>query len=115
MIRHFRLHLVELVCLLSVGDASCLRAEEAVPIRSFGARPALAANVVRVIDTLRLIGAPLNQELETALTKAAKGMQSGCRNCSIPVLLVVSLKSGSPHQSRPRTGEGRFSARGFML
>ncbi len=43
-----------------------------MPVRSSVEGQPLAANVVRVIDTLRLIGAPLNAELETALAKAAK-------------------------------------------
>ncbi len=72
MIKSSGLQLAWLVCFGFVGATSCLRADEAVPIRASVDGQPLAANVVRVIDTLRLIGAPLEPELEAALTKAAK-------------------------------------------
>lgn len=108
MIRHLRLHLVELVCLLSVGEASCLQAVETVPIRSSVEGQPLAANVVRVIDTLRLIGVPLNQELETALTKAAKQRDAKqLQELLDPqVLFVVSLNP----EVRVKVGRGPAKA-----
>src|SRR4051812_25479662 len=92
MNKYLRRHLAFLVCFL-LGQASSLLADEAVPIRSTVEGQPLAANVVRVIDALRLVGAPLNQNLETELARAARQREAKrLQELLDPqVLFVVSL------------------------
>src|SRR5689334_3338321 len=71
MINRFALSITGLAAVCIAAATNSVQAEDP-PIRESVAGQPLAANVVRVLDTLRMIGSPLKAELEMALSKAAK-------------------------------------------